>query len=138
MLCSNQLSYVAKWRALFASRGCVSTLLTRFFCLLFQMLMLPPQQQVVRCCSISFRREVGACQASLLSSVAICCPLSGGLQGFPTRRLANYPLIGLIQPGSLNPSPIRHPLGMRFAIVGVRGETVRQLAQVSEARARGG
>jgi len=52
--------------------------------------------------------------------------------------LANHPLIGLIQPGSLNPSPIRHPLGMSFAIVGVRGETVRQLAQVSEARARGG
>src|SRR5690606_41502137 len=63
MLCSNQLSYVAKWRALFASRGCVSTLLVRFFCLLFQMLM-PPVPWLAGCCrSIPFGREVGIGQA---------------------------------------------------------------------------
>ncbi len=57
MLCSNQLSYVAKWRALFAPRGFVSTLRERFFYLLFQMLMPPVRPLPVRCRSILFLCE---------------------------------------------------------------------------------
>lgn len=51
MLCSNQLSYVAKWRALFAPRGYVSTLRVRFFYLLFQKVM-PSVRRWSACCEL--------------------------------------------------------------------------------------